>query len=98
MKNTETYNGWTNYETWLVMLWIDNGGRDYIDELARNVLDDTERDHAVYPLACMLEEQTKDEAGDVVPNAGLMSDLLNASLSHVNWSEIARHIIDDIED
>jgi len=21
---TKEYNGWTNYETWLVKLWIDN--------------------------------------------------------------------------
>ena len=22
----EKYNGWTNYETWLVNLWLGNGG------------------------------------------------------------------------
>lgn len=24
MSNDKTYNGWTNYETWLVNLWIQN--------------------------------------------------------------------------
>ena len=34
-KNSEptTYNGWANYETWLVALWIDNDQRLY--QLAR---------------------------------------------------------------
>ena len=24
MKNLKTYNGWKNYETWNVMLWLNN--------------------------------------------------------------------------
>ena len=34
-KNSEpsTFNGWTNYETWLIALWIDNDPLLY--ELAR---------------------------------------------------------------
>ena len=28
MLNT-TYNGWTNRDTWLVMLWIDNDEKNY---------------------------------------------------------------------
>ena len=91
------YNGWTNYETWLVMLWIDNGDRDYFDDMTRNVLDDTERDNANYPLSRMLEEHFENEAADGSMSAGLFSDMLNASLSRVNWAEIADSLLDDIE-
>jgi hypothetical protein len=37
--NEKTYNGWTNYETWLVKLWIDNdeGSYHYWTERAREV-------------------------------------------------------------
>ena len=28
MENTK-YNGWTNYDTWLVSLWIDNDYNNY---------------------------------------------------------------------
>lgn len=33
-----TYNGWTNYETWAVALWIDNeqGSQEMAQELARD--------------------------------------------------------------
>ena len=94
---TMEYNGWTNRETWLVMLWIDNSDRDYFDDMARNVLDDTERDSANYPLSRMLEEHFENEAADMLPSAGLFSDMLNASLSSVNWAEIACSLLYDIE-
>ncbi|NER31140.1 MAG: hypothetical protein F6J89_26845 [Symploca sp. SIO1C4] len=37
----QTYNGWTNYETWAVALWIDNdyGSHQYRKELSRNAED-----------------------------------------------------------
>lgn len=33
-----TYNGWRNYETWCVALWIDNeqGSQEYVNGLARD--------------------------------------------------------------
>ena len=40
---TETgYNGWTNYETWLVALWIDNEEPTYLE--SRRILRDAIRD------------------------------------------------------
>ena len=29
MKNTKTYNGWTNWETWNVLIWLDNSQNLY---------------------------------------------------------------------
>lgn len=29
-----SYNGWTNYETWNVSLWLDNERSTYVEELA----------------------------------------------------------------
>lgn len=28
--DTQTYEGWTNYETWLVNLWIENDEASYL--------------------------------------------------------------------
>lgn len=41
------YNGWTNYETWAVALWIDNeqGTQEAIRELVRNTIDGLNQDN-----------------------------------------------------
>lgn len=41
-ETSETYNGWTNYETWVVGLWFDNDEATYTEvrDIARDWLDD----------------------------------------------------------
>lgn len=83
----KTYNGWTNYATWRVNLEILDG-HDWSDD----VDDDTE----VSDLADRMEEMV-DEAvsgyGEV--KEGLALDYARAFISHVNYYEIAEHVIDD---
>ena len=95
------HNGWTNYETWCVNLWIDNeqGSQEQAAEMAREALQDAiDRDddkaEAVSTLAQRLEEM-HDECRPEV--SGVFVDLLNAALSEVNWREIAQHYVDDID-
>lgn len=100
------YNGWTNYETWNVALWLDNeeGSYSYWTEQAQDRWNDaglmthhcwTREEAATYTLA----DQLKDELTEANPlqEASLYCDLLNAALSEVNWSEIARHYIDEVD-
>ena len=46
MSNVKGYNGWSNYETWSVMLLIDNeqGSQAYWQEVAEDETDDEESD------------------------------------------------------
>lgn len=94
-----TYNGWTNYETWLVALWLDNseGAQESTREQARECIEDAEgdKDEATYAL----EQIIKDAHEDYAPSLdGVYADLLNAALSSVDWREIARHYVDDAYD
>lgn len=89
------YNGWTNYETWLVNLWLDNdqGSQEHWTERAEELVKD-DADEAEASLASELESQHDEQSEELVGNAGVFSDLLSAALSEVNWREIASHYVD----
>lgn len=44
MSEDKKYNGWTNYETWNVALWLDNeeGSYNYWRETAQEIYDESE--------------------------------------------------------
>jgi len=83
-KETQTYNGYTNYETWAVSLWLDNEeySQDWLYDLAN---DETKAPHAK-------EDEVKDEVTEMAPDLGasMYSDLLTAALANVNWREIIK--------
>lgn len=94
MTRDERYNGWTNRETWLVALWIDNeqGSYEYSRELARRYAD---RPTPVQLLANALHEWVKEGAPEL---NGLWSDLQTRALRRVNWYEIAENYIEEVEE
>lgn len=104
-EETETkYNGWTNYETWCVALWIDNDELQYRHwrRQAKASLIDAEtepeehsftvKELAARYLAGALKSELEDEMPAV---EGMWSDLLSAALSEVNWYEIAQHLLEE---
>ena len=105
---SEGYNGWTNWETWVVNLWIDNDGyaggslgvSEQADELVSTALADDSDDplgDATGELADWLAERIEDDLA-VESLKGLMSDIVGGTLSSVNWYEIAKHYVQDALD
>ena len=104
----EGYNGWKNYETWAVALWIDNdeGTYHYRREMteearigaprASQVVEGvwTAEQAARFNLADALKEWVTDA---LMPEleASLASDLLGAALSEVDWDEIAENYLSE---
>jgi len=85
----EQYNGWKNYETWLVALWIDNDGdADYWTERAAEIAD-------TYDLAKEMEGHYTERSEWVIPPQGMFNDLFNSALREVSWYDIAEHYIND---
>lgn len=93
--NEKEYNGWTNYETWLVALWLgnDQGTYDDVRQLTKDTIEATGK-------ACewQLARSLRDYVESILPDldASLAADLMGASLSEVNWQEIAESYISEI--
>lgn len=97
------YNGWTNYETWTVGLWLDNDQQSYSywrAEAARHRREAgnsvqvreglwTEAEAIRFNLADQVLEEIINASPLQEPN--LYSDLLSGALAEVNWVEIADH-------
>ena len=108
VKIDTTYNGWTNYETWIWKLWLDNdqGSQEYWAERAQDAYNDavpdfdweTKESRAVYDLAEWLQSEADESAESFMADqSGPFADLLNAAIGRIEWREIAQSLIDDIE-
>lgn len=103
----DTYNGWSNRETWLVNLWLTNEEGSYrmIQEWVDEEIADTDdadsvadrRDDAAQALADRLEAMHDDALSEIMPTHGVFNDLLIGALARVDWREIADNIMSDVE-
>ena len=102
------YNGWANYETWAVNLWMD---QDYWAEETKEVVEACRAEkvsehntftldqRATLELAGLIKEMHEEGADLALTESSCMKDLLSGALAEVNWLEIAEHLVDQyIED
>ncbi len=88
----EQYNGWTNYYTWNYKLWLDNdeGSYHYWQEQARRL--------NVRELEQALEDELREAAGELLPDASCLTDILGYAIKSINYQEIADHMKEEVED
>src|SRR5687768_3420585 len=99
------YNGWSNYETWAVALWLDNerGTYEFWRDRAREASAENPPDQvgepsrtAVLLVADELKAAHQEAAADRLESASdVFVDLINAALDDVDWVEIARHVLSE---
>jgi triacylglycerol esterase/lipase EstA (alpha/beta hydrolase family) len=80
MSNSTKYNGWTNWETWLVGMYYVDSWRDEGEQVEADQL----REYV---------EEVEQSQSDV---GGLMLDAFNGIMSQVNWTELAEHVNEDL--
>ena len=107
MNNENKYNGYENYETWAVALWLNNEEstyrywRELACEEKREAPRCREVKEKIWPaekaarfrLAARLKEEVCDEAPEL--GACLYSDLLGSALDSVNWHEVAECFLEE---
>ena len=92
------YNGWYNYETWLVALHLDNDQStaaelyDMAKKSTRKPQKAGDTDTREYGLSLAVKAWVTET---IIPDlgCGLAADLINGALSEVNWREIAHNAI-----
>ena len=92
-----TYNGWSNWETWLINLEVidydyweeryEEGGIATLDDIA----DMLRSEHQEY-----LDEIEK--SLDTCSMGSIAKSFVQQGFSQVNWGEIARHVVEAIKE
>lgn len=88
MKTNETtYNGWSNYETWVTNLHFDGCFTLKAQELLKN-------ENPALELSDYIKDFVLETQGESIPSDNaFLRDLIQSALSNVNYDEIARNYI-----
>ena len=87
------YNGWSNYPTWAVSLWID------FNPIVQDLIDENVEDGGEPPRPHEVAEYLKDYFDECYPmttdESGPHVDIATWALSMIDWIEIARTELED---
>ena len=93
MKIKLDYNGWTNWETWLVRLWMTNDEGSYY--FWRELVE--QHEGKASELGEIMEDQWEAQIPEGL-HGTVYGDLIMQGSKEVNWEEIAESWTDDIKE
>jgi hypothetical protein len=93
---TETYNGYTNYQTWDVVLWVrnDEGYYDMVLDALKYI---TQEHEDITEQADALQEFIETELMFTSDPVGIAADLLQNAVSYINWYEVLEALLEDLD-
>ncbi len=89
MQEATKYNGWSNRETWLANLWLNNDESSY-DVLLKALCLSGD----IYDRAEWLEEQLRCQLDDEIDVPCLWQDLLRTAFGRISWYELIENNLD----
>jgi len=109
MSTDREYNGWANYETWVVNLWLSNDEATWnywtceAVTLARLAIKEnpseylTAEEHLKHTLEVMLKENLEEQAADLT-TCTLLADLLGAAICEVDLGSVVDSFLEAREE
>lgn len=82
----KTYNGWENYETWCVNLWLNEN--EYSQKWLQTNIEEAAN---IQDAGEQIREHLVEQARETVGEANLFNDLLLRSLNRVAWVQIVEN-------
>lgn len=106
MNDTDGYQGWKNYPTWAVNLWLSNDEALYNEalDIARDVyrgqIESTGNADPNFGLGVLAQSYKDWVTNDLAPDLGatFAADLLGYALDEVDWYEIAKAWIEQVQE
>ena len=93
--DTKKYNGWTNWETWMVNLHFECF--DFTDQVDDGVFNDMDKNDIRCHVASYIQEYVESYLEEVVNTIdAFVSDVIYGTIQEVDWHDIADHYVDDI--
>ena len=89
----QEYNGWTNYPTWNVALWLDNEQSPHSYFVGRA----TDLDYDVSDLATEVKEYIEEQS-PVADRGSMWNDIVGWTLGSVDWRAIAESFCETARD
>ena len=98
MTKDTTFNGWVNYETWVVNLWLtnDEGTSKELDNIIKNFIGKGRRADKLSNLVLEWMYDYIDKSQGFNGN-GMFVDLLRSAVDNVSWSAIIEHHENDFD-
>jgi len=91
-----SYEGWGNYETWLVNSWLGSEPeeRNYWYNAAKTAIAIYNKEAAIAKMTVRMKQFYREEMPRVPEVSGLYLYLLDAVLDMVNWREISENFVE----
>lgn len=94
INGNESHNGYKNYETWAVSLWLHNDYDEYMEVIGEAYDYAGESENGVYEFSAWLRNHIENQIPQNL-SSGIFADFINASLGEVDWYEISQEFINE---